>query len=71
MKHTWRLLNYSSKDPTTNLAIEEAILRRLVARNAPNTFAFGGIHQVLLLDILKIPIQKSMLKFARNLKYQL
>jgi len=33
----WRLLDYSSKDPAMNLAVEEAILRCLLEYDSPNT----------------------------------
>jgi lipoate-protein ligase A len=36
----WRLLDYSSKDPAMNLAIEEAILRCLLEYNSLNTLRF-------------------------------
>ena len=37
MQHRWRLLDYSSKDPAMNLAIEEAILRCLLEYCSPDT----------------------------------
>jgi lipoate-protein ligase A len=39
MQH-WRLLDYSSKDPAMNLAVEEAILRCLLEYNSPNSLRF-------------------------------
>jgi len=37
IQHRWRIIDYSSKDPAMNLAIDEAILRCLLEHHSPNT----------------------------------
>jgi len=37
IRHRWRLVDYSSKNPAMNLAIDEAILRCLLEDHSPNT----------------------------------
>lgn len=37
IQHRWRMLDYSSKDPAMNLAIDEAILRCLLEYRSPDT----------------------------------
>lgn len=36
-QHSWRMVDYSSKDPAMNLAIDEAILRCLLEYRGPDT----------------------------------
>jgi len=37
IQHRWRMVDYSSKNPAMNLAIDEAILRCLLEGRSPNT----------------------------------
>jgi lipoate-protein ligase A len=37
MTDNWRMIDYSSKDPAMNLAIDEAILRSVLENHGPNT----------------------------------
>jgi lipoate-protein ligase A len=63
----WRLLDYSSKDPAMNLAIEEAILRCLLEYNSPNTLRLWQNPPSVIVGYFQDPNMEVDIEFCKKM----
>jgi len=63
----WRLLDYSSKNPAMNLAIEEAILRCRLESRGPNTLRFWRNPPSIVIGCFQNPWKEVNLAICKEL----
>lgn len=64
----WRLLDYSSKNPAMNLAVEEAILRYLLECNGPNTLRLWRNPPCVVVGYFQNPYSEVNIAACKKLR---
>lgn len=64
----WRLLDYSSKNPAMNLAIEEAILRYLLEYSGPNTLRLWQNPPCVVIGYFQNPYSEVNIAICKKLR---
>ncbi|MHA1262974.1 MAG: lipoyl protein ligase domain-containing protein [Candidatus Freyarchaeota archaeon] len=66
MKRTWRYVDYSSKDPYMNLAIEEALARGVLELGSPNTLRLWQHPKIVSIGCFQRPEQEVNIDYCRR-----
>jgi len=64
---SWRLVNYSSKNPAMNLAIDEAILRCLLEDHSPNTLRLWQNPPTVVIGCFQDPKSEVNIEACKKL----
>ena len=71
MTDSWRMIDYSSKDPAMNLAIDEAILRSVLEQRSPNTLRLWRNPSTVVIGHFQEPESVTSFADCRTLKVRI